>query len=792
MKYSLYGWILVFGLLFQATPGQEPLQDAAYLWHMADKSNAAGGEGALQIQGDVSLGMVLAEPERAASLIRGGDGNVARFHGGSLALANDNELKINPKLWTLAIRMRDPQGTWRYPILGNYGSEKDVSFALQAIDGTKTPLVDRNLGGGEVPTIYSWLFRPGGPRSVYGSSSLLEIVWGAEQPNTARVERIRQMQPEQTWPNPLQSDVVNGVMNACFPVALIGPTEWHDIVVCLTGPKLQLWIDGNLVDEEFPLGVTRARTLPFLIGAAHRNGGLKTGFQGFVDHVAIWNRALSEEEIVSLSGGAEQVRTRELAILGDESPNMQYFRPRGHNRKAGDLIPYWDSQTGVFRLFYLILRRNMHSKWDGGHGGLEIWQASSRDLKAWEHHPVTVPITEQWEAWNGTGAVAFHNGQYHWFYPTPDYDGEHGGIQLAMSDDGVHFDKTEPHPFMEGGDCEVFQDDEGLFHMIKAGPIQRASTRPLADKTLVAWVQVDDLDQRGGSLLTVEHADGQQFDAIVFGERAARRWMPGSNNFRRTPPRQNDWQEEKADPDTVIQMALVFDGNDATLYRNGTPYVKYGITQPVEFPSGSSLLIGIRHTQASRHNAFFRGRVLDARLYDRALSAKQLQELKPDVQSEPQPLAWYDFEDGSLRDKTGNFPEGLLSGDAHTEDGSLVLGDGDYFKTPGVLYTQVRLTSKDLQTWTEVEGPFIASDKHLAICPNVFPFGDWHYYICGSGVWRSREPFGPWTEHDPPRLDNLAVPKTAAFGKNRRIYAGFLADGGWGGKQCPPRIGAGR
>ena len=102
---------------------------------------------------------------------------------------------------------------------------------------------------------------------------------------------------------------------------------------------------------------------------------------------------------------------------------------------------------------------------------------------------------------------------------------------------------------------------------------------------------------------------------------------------------------------------------------------------------------------------------------------------------------------------------------------------------PGTLYTQVRLTSPDLETWTEQPGAYIASDKHLAICPNVFKFGDWHYYICGSGVWKSRSWFGPWAENTPLRLDNLAVPKTGAFGKDRRIYAGFLPDDGWGGNE---------
>jgi len=444
--------VSAISVLFAASSRAEtPLRDAAYLWQMSDSSNSAGPAGRLSVCGAVQLGVALDEPERAASVVRGGDGKVARFEGGYLALASDADLNVNPKQWTAAIRMRDPQGTWRYPILGSYGSDRQVSFAVHAVDGSEKPYLDRNYVGGKVPTIYSWMFKPGGPRSVAGSSSLLELVWGAQELNAARIELIRRMQPEQCQPNPLQQDVVNGVMKPCFPVGLIGPKDWHDIVICLTGPKLQLWIDGVLVDEEFPIGVTRERTLPFLIGAGHVGGELQTGFRGLIDHVAIWNRPLSPAEIAAVSGGTDRVRQRELAILGSESHAMQYFRARGHNRKAGDLIPYWDDRTKTFRLFYLILRRNMHSKWDGGHGGLEIWQASTQDLREWRHHPVTIPITESWEAWNGTGAVAFCNGQYNWFYPTPDYDGQHGGIQRAVSADGVHFTKTEPHPFMKGG-----------------------------------------------------------------------------------------------------------------------------------------------------------------------------------------------------------------------------------------------------------------------------------------------------------------------------------------------------
>jgi hypothetical protein len=528
---------ICFGFAHQiSAQTKTPLHHADYLWQLSDTSNASQTRCDLVIEGDVKLGIALNGEARSASLARGGDGFAARFDGGFLSLADRAEPRFNHETWTIAIRLRDQDGSWQAPILGSYGSDQQVSFALRARNALDMPMSDRNLVGGEVPTVESWWVQPNGPRTVPNGSQVIEAVWGAQESDKPRLRTVEQNHPQEIRPNPLYRDVANAVMRVNFPVGLIGPRDWHDVVVTLTGPKLQLWIDGVLVDEEYPIGVTRAKKQPFLIGAGHRGARLETGFHGLIDHVAIWNRPLSTEEIVAISGGARQARQRELEILGDESPTMQYFRARGHNRKAGDLIPYWDAQTDTFRLFYLILRRNMHSKWDGGHGGLEIWQASTKDLRNWTHHPCTLPITQQWEAWNGTGAVAFHNGKYNWYYPTPHYEGRHQGIQRAVSSDGVHFIKMTPHPYLEGGDCEIFRTEDGTFHMVKAGPDRRTNTVPLTSKTLVAWIQLADLEQAGGSVLTIEHPDGAQFDAIVFGERVPRRWMPGSNNFLRTPP----------------------------------------------------------------------------------------------------------------------------------------------------------------------------------------------------------------------------------------------------------------
>ncbi len=757
-----------------------PLGDAAAVWRFGGEQGTAS-RFPLVAHGNVQTGVKLSGADLAASLLRGGNGRVAAFNGGYFSLAVDSELKLNKTQCTIAIRLRDPSGRWQFPILGSYGNDDLVSLVLRAVDGKTRPLWDRRYTGSKLPTVESWLYTPGGPRSVPGSTAQIEAVWGAQNPDMARIGRIRKLQSANTWPNPLQQDVFHAVMRINFPVSLIGPKDWHDLVVRLTGPKFQLFVDGVLVDEEFPIGVTRKRTSPFLIGAAYTDGELKTGFDGQIDYVAAWNRALTDDEVTALCGGVTTIRQHELAILGDEAASMQYFRPRGHNRKAGDCIPYWDEQTGTFRLFYLILRRNMHSKWDGGHGGLEILQASTKDLKMWTHHPVTIPISEQWQAWNGTGAVAFHNGQYNWFYPCPDYAGEHGGIQRAVSKDCVTFTKVGPYPFMSGGDLEIFQDASGLFNLVKAGPTQIANTPSIKTKTLVAWVRLTDLNQRGGSVLTIENSDGVQFDGIVFGERLPRRWMPGSNNLVRTPRDQGDWVAEMAAPNDIVQLAAVYTGETGMLYRDGELYASYPIARLASFPSGSSLLIGKRHTRAAPINAFFHGRVLDARLYNAALSPRQLVQLKPDTVAGPKPLAWYDFERGSLHDRMGTFPTGMLVGKAHVENGELVVGDNSYFKVSGILNTQVRLTSPDLETWTEQPNAFIASDRRLNICPNVFRFGDWCYYICGTGAWKSHTGFGSWVENVPPKPDNLSVPKTASFGEDRRIYAGFLGDGGWGG-----------
>ncbi len=149
-------------------------------------------------------------------------------------------------------------------------------------------------------------------------------------------------------------------------------------------------------------------------------------------------------------------------------------------------------------------------------------------------------------------------------------------------------------------------------------------TADLSAKTLEVWLQLDDLEQRGGGALSVQTQNGAIFDAIVFGERQPRRWILGSDGFARSQdfggPRENQAIEK------AIHLAIAY-AADGTItgYRNGEPYGKpYRASKPPTFRAQQSeVLFGLRHGQPAA-GRLLKGKILEARLYDRALTAKEI------------------------------------------------------------------------------------------------------------------------------------------------------------------------
>ena len=162
----------------------------------------------------------------------------------------------------------------------------------------------------------------------------------------------------------------------------------------------------------------------------------------------------------------------------------------------------------------------------------------------------------------------------------------------------------------------------GKLRLPKEGAFFRTAALPkdIREKTLEAWVALDNLDQSGGAAISIENADGSVFDAIVFGEQRPKTWMAGSNGLLRTNV--PDVPAESSGMDSFIHVAVVYRAdNSIALYRNGEPLgTSYTPASPLQtYAAGDAhVLLGLRHTGGGR--PWLTGEIRQASLYDRALS----------------------------------------------------------------------------------------------------------------------------------------------------------------------------
>ncbi len=209
------------------------------------------------------------------------------------------------------------------------------------------------------------------------------------------------------------------------------------------------------------------------------------------------------------------------------------------------------------------------------------------------------------------------------------------------------------------GDAEVCADPTGF---------------PLTDRTYVAWISLDTLDQGGGSVMGISLRE--DFEGLGYGEVCSRRWMLNSNGWLRTASVEIQQQNlpETSDSNQLIMVAAVLEANTVQLYRNGQPYGSvYTIQEKQYFPRFSRLFFGVRQTPDL---GGFSGSIEDARIYNRALTAGELQALSPNTLSMIQPVVWFDFETSSPIDKMGVFTDCTLYGGASIESGRLQLNAG--------------------------------------------------------------------------------------------------------------------
>lgn len=341
---------------------QRVLASAVAVWHMANEQDSAGGNSALTPRGPVRFGVALGGSERDASLARGGDGKVAELDGGWLdaGQGRNGELSLAGEQFTALIRLR---------------ARAETAWETRGYF-TK--------GGGHdrlVFNFFSYDFGAGPEHMRLGCEIGVE-----GKPGLAAQVTV--------------------------PIAQIGPTNWHDVLARYDGRELVLFIDGVAMDRKPVTGRLRqGNTAPLAIGSG---GPGDNPFSGLVDHAALWDRALSDDEIIALCGGRAEVAQRREAFASFKPPPQQpstrqwiegyraligkfqqdRHRPRYHflHFEAGDTMPgdangaiWW---KGRYHLFYIFQRHQAAAPQT-----VHCWgHASSVDLVHWEHHPTALDV----------------------------------------------------------------------------------------------------------------------------------------------------------------------------------------------------------------------------------------------------------------------------------------------------------------------------------------------------------------------------------------------------------------
>lgn len=223
------------------------------------------------------------------------------------------------------------------------------------------------------------------------------------------------------------------------PLGLVSAVKEGDKIDVIIYPhRIELYVNGKLEDEEWPLG---ARLFEF---------GDKIESSVFVECEQCKEPVPPTEEVIGTFENAEGWRPSEKVFVGD-------------------CMPY--TKDGVYHVLYLKDRHHHTSKWNlGGHQWEHI---STTDFKTWKIHPTAVPIEDPEEGSFCTGSWFEDGGKQYLYYTMRLRPGVPRSVHRSISANGYNYEKDKNFSFTLSDryntptlrDPKVVKDTEGKYHI---------------------------------------------------------------------------------------------------------------------------------------------------------------------------------------------------------------------------------------------------------------------------------------------------------------------------------------
>lgn len=223
------------------------------------------------------------------------------------------------------------------------------------------------------------------------------------------------------------------------PLVLRGGVKQGDgVSVVLMKHRIELYVNGALVDEEWPMGKRL-----FEMGDSFEPD------------------AISAEEYIA--------PPKEVSSVLGEFYGAEGWKP-AENVFVGDCMPY--VRGDEYHVLYLKDRHHHYSKW--GMGAHQWEHISTKDFTKWYVHPMAVEITDPAEGSICTGSWIQQGGVEYLYYTVRRGGTIAAPVCRSVSDDGYHFKKDlnfgfilpEKYNRARARDPKIIKDKDGLFHMI--------------------------------------------------------------------------------------------------------------------------------------------------------------------------------------------------------------------------------------------------------------------------------------------------------------------------------------
>jgi hypothetical protein len=212
---------------------------------------------------------------------------------------------------------------------------------------------------------------------------------------------------------------------------------YDKVEVILLDHRIELYVNGELKDEEWPLGNR------------------------------LFEKGDSFTPDISVSVSEYEEKKEELPAVISSFENAEGWRPSGEVF-VGDCMPY--RRGNEYHVLYLKDRHHHSSKW--GLGAHQWEHISTVDFNRWDIHPMAVAITDPAECSICTGSWIKKGGTEYLYY-TVRRKGAPAPIRRSISKDGYHFEKDEGFGFTlseryskgSARDPKVVLSEDGRYHM---------------------------------------------------------------------------------------------------------------------------------------------------------------------------------------------------------------------------------------------------------------------------------------------------------------------------------------